>query len=103
MNRFGVHLAGLVCSLVVVGCASNGAKHGEERETPVALNDVPAPVRATLDRESAGGSVTEIERELKNGKTVYSADLTVKGVAWDITIAEDGTVISKTKEKDGEE
>jgi hypothetical protein len=84
------------------GCASSGKGH-EDKEIPVAMSDVPAAVRATLDRESAGGRVTEVEKEIKNGKTVYSADLMVSGTAWDITIAEDGSVVSKEKEKAGEQ
>jgi hypothetical protein len=83
------------------GCACGGKGH-EDKEIPVAMSDVPAAVRATLERESAGGKVSEVEKEKKNGKIVYSADLMVNGVAWDITIAEDGTVISKEKEKAGE-
>jgi hypothetical protein len=99
MNRHPMIAASVLVSLVALsGCASHGGHH-EDKEVPVAMNDVPAAVRATLERESAGGKVTEVEKEVKKGKTVYSADLVVNGVAWDITVAEDGTVISKEKEK----
>lgn len=91
----------LVAVATLSGCASHGGGH-EEKEVPVAMNDMPAAVRATLDRESAGGTVTEVEKEVKKGKTVYSADMVINGVAWDIEVAEDGTVISKEKEKAGE-
>jgi uncharacterized membrane protein YkoI len=47
---------------------------------------------------SAGGKVTEVEKEAKNGKTVYGADMKINGAEWDITVAEDGTVISKEKD-----
>jgi hypothetical protein len=102
VNRFAiVALAGFFAFGLLNGCASS---HGhEDKEVTVALKDVPAPVRATLERESAGGKVTEVEKEVKDGKTVYSADMVVAGVAWDITVAENGTVVSKEKEKDGEE
>lgn len=83
--------------LGIAGCASNSSK-----EVPVALGDVPAAVRATLERESRGGKITEVEREVKNGRTIYSADATVNGEEWDIAIAEDGTLISKEREKAGE-
>lgn len=88
----------LVSLSVLAGCASHSGHH-EDKEVPVAMNDLPPAVRATLDRESAGGKVTEIEKETKNGKTIYSADMVVNGVDWDIAVAEDGTVISKEKEK----
>ena len=94
-------LAGFLSVGVLNACASD--HHGSEgKEVPVAMKDVPAPVRATLERESAGGKVTEVEKEVKDGKTLYSADMVVNGVAWDITIAENGAVVSKEKEKDGE-
>ena len=79
-------------------CCDNCSKEG--KETAVTMSDVPAAVKATLERESKGGKVTEIEKETKNGKTVYSADITVNGKGWDITVGEDGSVISKEAEGD---
>jgi uncharacterized membrane protein YkoI len=102
MNRvLAISIVGVAAVAALTGCACHHT--GEEgKEVAVAMNEVPAAVRATLDRESAGGKVTEVEKEMKNGKTVYSADMVVNGVAWDIVIAEDGRVISKEKEKAGE-
>jgi hypothetical protein len=85
-------MLGISVVVAMAGCASHSS------EVPVAMGDVPAPVRATLERESAGGKVTEVEKEVKNGKTVYSADMKINGAEWDITVAEDGTVISKEKD-----
>jgi len=91
-------LASFAAALLgLTGCAKNS-----DNEVTVALADVPAAVRATLERESQGGKITEVEREVKNGRTVYSADATVNGVEWDITVAEDGSLISKEREKAGE-
>jgi hypothetical protein len=100
MSRSGRLIGLAVCSLGLAGCCSHGGENG--KEVAVTMGELPAAVRATLDRESAGGQVTEIEREMKKGRTIYSADLTVNGQAWDISIAEDGTVISKEREKHGE-
>jgi uncharacterized membrane protein YkoI len=66
------------------------------------MGDVPAAVRATLERESAGGKVTEVEKEVIKGRTIYSADMTINGADWDIAVAEDGTVISKERENGNE-
>jgi hypothetical protein len=74
----------------VLGCASH--------EVPVTIDQVPAAVRATLTRESTGGKITEVEKEIRDGKNVYSADITLNGEEWDLTVAEDGSVISKEKE-----
>ncbi len=81
------------------GCASTCCTAGGDKETAVAVADLPAPVKATLDRETAGGKVTEAEKEIKKGKTVYSFDAEVGGKLWDIAIAEDGTLLSKEQEK----
>ena len=73
-------------------CLGACAKH----EVKVLMGDLPAPVRATLEKESKGGKVTEVEKETKNGKTVYSADVTAAdGKKWDVVVGEDGKVISK--------
>ena len=101
MNSRFTFPALVVCIGTLVGCASHG-ESGQGKEVPVALNDVPAAVRATLEREAGGGKITEVEKEVKMGKTVYSADLMVNGVAWDICVSEDGRVLSKEKEKPGE-
>ena len=69
------------------------------KEVPVKMADLPPAVRAALDRESAGGKVMEIEKEMKNGKTVYSADVMLKGQMWDISFDESGKVIEKKMEK----
>lgn len=90
-------VSALVAIAALSGCASHEGSR-EENEVAVTMNDVPAAVRATLERESAGGKVTEVEKEVKNGKTVYSADMVINGVEWDIAVAEDGAVISKEKE-----
>jgi hypothetical protein len=85
----------------ISGCVSSGGRH-EDKEVPIAMGDVPAAVRATLERESAGGKVTEVEKEVKKGRTIYSADMTINGADWDIAVAEDGTVISKERENGNE-
>ena len=92
-----VGAAAVAMVLAAGGCAGHKGEHAE-KEVPVTMTDLPAPVRATLEKESAGGKVTEIEKEVKKGKTLYSADMKIDGVEWDITIAEDGSVVSKEKE-----
>ena len=88
-SRIGLALA---AAIVLGGCKGH--------EVKTSMDQVPAPVRATLEKEAAGGGkVTEVEKETKNGKTVYSADVTDKaGKKWDVVVGEDGKVISKEKD-----
>jgi hypothetical protein len=83
-------------AFAIAGCATNGK--AEESEVAVTLNDLPPAVRATLERESVGGTLVDIEKETTNGKVVYSADVDFKGVVWDLEMAEDGTLLSKEKD-----
>lgn len=96
--KLKIAIPALFSFVLVTGCA-NQCKDCCAEECSIAMTELPAPVKATLDKETAGGKVTEVEREQKDGKTVYSADAEVGGKKWDITIAADGTLISKTEEK----
>jgi hypothetical protein len=85
----------LLAAAALVGCKSSEGKS----EVKVAMADVPAPVKATLEHEAAGGKITEVEKETKNGKVVYSADVTDKaGKKWDVDVGEDGKLISKERD-----
>jgi uncharacterized membrane protein YkoI len=99
-NRlFRLEFLGILAVTVASGCACCNDRDEKDQGTKITLADLPAPVRATLEKETSGGKVTEIEKETKGGKLVYSADAVVNGTAWDIEIAEDGTLIGKQKEK----
>lgn len=92
MSNVNPHIAAALISLSLCmagGCAS---------ERKVSMAEVPEPVRATLEREAAG-TVTESEKETKNGKVIYSFDVKRDDGAWDVEIAEDGTLIGKEHEK----
>src|SRR5262245_59492082 len=90
-------IAAIGLAAVLGGCATTGEKE-KEHETVVTMDQLPAPVKATLEKESAGGKVIENEKETKDGKTVYSADVMIKDQKWDIMIGEDGKVVSKEKD-----
>ncbi|HEX6213140.1 MAG TPA: PepSY domain-containing protein [Methylomirabilota bacterium] len=61
----------------------------------VSLEQVPPAVRATIERELGGGRLEEIERETKNGRTVYEVELVRDGKEREVHIAEDGTVLKR--------
>jgi hypothetical protein len=90
---------GLVtCGLILGGCA---AVHGEdeakeENEVKVKIEDVPAPVKATLLREAEGQEIKTVDKEtVTGGKTVYEADVKIDGTNYEINVAPDGKLISK--------
>lgn len=109
-------LALLTGSLVIGGCASmqkNNDKEGEEKdEVKMSFADVPAPVQATLRRESNGARIDKVDKETDDGKTIYEADVMMSGTNWELKVDETGKLVSKkvdneegekASEKKGEE
>lgn len=61
----------------------------------VSIDQVPPAVRATIERELRGGKLEEIERETRNGRTVYEVEFERDGKDREIHVAEDGTVLKR--------
>ncbi len=122
----GTLLAALLgIGLIGTGCASNCCKCGmgkdgmmkhhdkdeekgekgekESDETPVKLEELPAPVKDTLTKEAGTGKIGDIDKEAKDGKTQYEADVTMDGKEWELKIGDDGKLISKKMEDDKDE
>jgi len=72
----------------------------DEGEKVVSINEVPAPVKATILEEINGGVIEEIEIENENGQTVYDADVVIDGQKIEIKVAEDGKLLSKNVDDD---
>jgi Ethanolamine utilization protein EutJ (predicted chaperonin) len=89
-----IGLALVAAAGLAVGCAGH--------EKTIALTDMPGPARAGLERAAAGGQITSVEKTTKNGQVVYSADATINGKAYDITVDESGKLISKELEEENE-
>lgn len=95
-SRFRLSLSLIAPSFALslaVGCANH-----ERDETTVTLNEVPAAVRATFEKETAGGTIKEIEKETEDGKVVFNADADVNGKKWEIAVAESGELLSKKQD-----
>jgi len=67
----------------------------EEKETKVAVGDLPEAVRATLEKEAPGAAIEEIEMEEEDGKVVYEIEVKIDGKEVDLEIAADGTLLEK--------
>ena len=94
--------------LAVLGCSvaglSTGCKMGEKKEMDqkMSLADCPQAVQDTIKKEAGNGTIEEVEKEVEDGKTVYSADITVDGKKYDLDVSPDGKVVKKELE-DGKE
>ena len=79
-------LGSLVATLVA-GCVSS-------REETVSMAQLSAHARATVLKETAGGSVDSIVKEIEKGKVVYDVEATVGGKHAEFLISDtDGAVL----------
>lgn len=65
----------------VAGCATT-------REHDVTLAEVSEPARATITKETAGGHVDKITKEVERGKSVYDVEATVGGKHMEYLVAD---------------
>ena len=70
----------------VGGCAST--KFGGAKEQDVTLNQVSAAARATIEKETVGGRLEKITREIERGKTVYDVEATIGGKHMEYLVAD---------------
>jgi hypothetical protein len=84
------YLGAVVLAVCVVGAWPASSPADE-----VAIDQVPPPVRATIEREVGNGRLKEIERETRNGRTVYEVEFERDGDDREIKVAEDGTVVER--------
>jgi uncharacterized membrane protein YkoI len=83
----------LIVSMCVAGLVGLAAgccctKSGAAKEVDVTLAAVSAPARATIEKETAGGRVDKITREVERGKTVYDVEATVGGKHMEYLVAD---------------
>jgi hypothetical protein len=87
-------------ALVLFGCANNEmwGRHGDDdegKEQQVNMDQIPAPVKATLTKEAGGGQIQEVEKMTWRGRTAYEADVMADGKKWEVTVREDGQLLRK--------
>lgn len=69
-------------------------------EQKVAIDQVPPAVKATIEQESKGGTLKEIEKVSQDGKTAYGADIVMNGKEQQTLIAEDGKIIKRAAKEE---
>ena len=62
------------------------------------MDQVPAPVRATIEKETKGATINEIERETQKGKKVYEVEYVRDNKKYEVHVAEDGKVLKHKKD-----
>jgi hypothetical protein len=91
-------LLGLAAMVMISLACTSASASGDE----VNLSDCPAAVQKTFERETSGAKIEEVEKEIVIYKTTYEAEVTIDEKEYEITVAEDGTLLEKSLEEDDE-
>lgn len=61
----------------------------------VSLEQLPPAVRATVERETKGGQIKDIEEDREAGRLIYEVELILNGQEYELDIAADGTLLER--------
>jgi len=64
----------------------------------LALEQLPEPVRQTALREVKTGTITDIEREVERGATIYEVEFVDQNIKYELDIAADGTLLRRHRD-----
>lgn len=67
--------------------------HGQESETRIRRNQLPAAVERTVATQSTGATIKGFSREVEGGKTYYEVELALNGRTRDVLMDADGVVV----------
>jgi len=99
-TAFGLVVSG--ATVPAVYAAGDKAAHEMEK---VSMDQLPAPVKATLEKEAKGGTIGDVTKEEKKGKTYYEAQIhRTDGKDRYVHVAPDGKVLKReSTKKEGKE
>ena len=95
----------MAAALVLAGAAAPAVYAADKPERTemqkMSLDQVPAPVKATLEKEAKGGTIGDVSMEKdKKGRTYYEAEIhPTKGKDRYVHVAADGKVLKRESER----
>lgn len=93
----------MACGLALIGWNArdpdSAYREPAKEERVVQLEQVPAPVQATIRRVSTGGTIEEIQKERKGDKVTYEVDVVGRSAKFEYEIAEDGVILQQESKK----
>ena len=85
----------LIRACLAVGSVALLAAAPSRAGEDLTLEQLPAAVRATVERETKGGQITDIERDREAGKTIIEVEFILDGKSYELDVAEDGTLLER--------
>jgi hypothetical protein len=99
-------LALLVAAGMIGATTLFAAEKGEKdegKEVKIKFTEAPAKVQETITYEAHGAKIDSIDKEEKDGKTVYEADAVIDGTNYEIRVDQNGKLISKAVDNEEDE
>ena len=62
------------------------------------FDELPKPVQVNVQREVGKGQISEIEREVKRGRTVYEVEFVTAQRQIEIEVGEDGSLLDRKED-----
>lgn len=84
----------LFSTFLVFAALTTPALAGED----ITFDQLPAAVKATVQREVKTGQILEIERDSKKGQPIYEIEFLDAGVKWEIHVAPDGKLLTRKED-----
>jgi uncharacterized membrane protein YkoI len=102
MTRLGRWLIAGTLALGGFAGTTFAKERGEEEHAhnKVTLDQLPAAARSTFQKEAQGGTIEELRRDKRNGKTIYEGEVVTNGKGTDLQVAEDGTLLKRSAPHD---
>lgn len=90
----------LAAMMIATLCGSAFSKHDKKRpDNTVEWKAVPAAAQTAIQNNAKDGKVTQVTKELKNGATVYRAEVKEHGNLFKVSVTETGTLLGVKEEK----
>lgn len=80
---------------MVTATAYGQEKNEENHQQTVKMEDLPAAVKTTVQREAKGQQIESIKKETEHGKTKYEVEFVSNGKGQEIEISESGKVLER--------
>src|SRR5438128_63231 len=81
-------LAASIAVVLLIGCKAN-KQTAAANEHDIALSAMSAPARATIERETRGGTVDKVTSEIERNRRCYDVEATVNGKHIEYLVAAD--------------
>ena len=95
-----------LCRLALIICLITSALvtvSAEEKDTKVAIKDLPKVVVNAVLKQFPGIKLSEAEKETKNGETIYEIEGTLGNKELEVKVSSSGKVLKKEDDNDDED